>query len=80
MCELKQVVLVKLVLKVYIISECFSSIIKLAQDALKELVEFNSCKYDSLVATHLIVSFRTNLLRGFCAINTFEVGQVYFIC
>ena len=24
-----------------------------------------------------IVSFRTNLLRGFCAINTFEVGQVY---
>ena len=30
-----------------------------------------------MVATQLIVLFRTNLLRGFYAINTFEVGQVY---
>ena len=31
----------------------YSSIIKLAHDALKELVEINSCEYDILVATHL---------------------------
>ena len=48
-----QDVLVKLVLEVSIISECIIRIIKLAQDALKELVEINSCEYDNLIATHL---------------------------
>ena len=47
-----QHVLVKLVLKLSIISECSFSIIKLTQDALKELLEINSCKYDVEVATH----------------------------
>ena len=40
-------------MKLLIISECIVSIIKLARDALRELVEFNSCKYDSLIATYL---------------------------
>ena len=39
LCGHVQDVLVKLVLKVSIISECSLSIIKLTQDALKELVE-----------------------------------------
>ena len=43
---------VKFVLKLLIISECFDSIIKLAHDALKELVRIKSCMYDSLIATH----------------------------
>ena len=52
-----QHVLVKLVLKLSIISECSFSIIKLTQDALKELLEINSCKYYVEVATHLINVF-----------------------
>ena len=40
-------------MKLSIISECISSIIKLAQDALKELEEINSCEYIYLIATHL---------------------------
>ena len=49
-----------------VVSECFFSIIKLAQDALKELVKTKSCKYDSLVATHLNVYRlgQTSELRG----------------
>ena len=35
-------------------------IIKLTQDAPKEIVEINTCKYDSLVATHVNDMFRTN--------------------
>ena len=51
----------KLVLKVSIVSECVFTIIKLAQDALKELVRIKSCKYDYLVATPLkCVSCRIN--------------------
>ena len=42
-------------LKLSIISECSYSIIKLTQDALKELIEINSCKYCVEVATHLKV-------------------------
>ena len=42
---------VKFVLKLLIISECFDSIIKLAHDALKELVGSSLCKYHSLIAT-----------------------------
>ena len=60
------------------------SIIKLAQDAFRELVEFNSCKYKSLIATHYIVIFRINFtLLSFVVYHTswknkcFEVGQVY---
>ena len=53
LCEHVPDVLVKLVLEVFINSECICSIIKLAQDAIKELVEINSCEYDSLIATHL---------------------------
>ena len=44
---------VKFVLKLLIISECFDSIIKLTQDALKELLEINSCRYYVEIATHL---------------------------
>ena len=47
-----QDIFVKLVLEVSIISECIIGIIKLAHDALKELVRIKSCKYDSLIATH----------------------------
>ena len=36
-----------------VVSECFFSIIKLARDALKELIETNSGKYAIEVATHL---------------------------
>ena len=49
---LKLDVFVKFVVKLFIISEYIHSIIKLAQDAFRELVEFNSCKYDYLIATH----------------------------
>ena len=48
-------------LKVSIVSECVFTIIKLAQDALKELVRIKSCKYESLVATPLkCISCRIN--------------------
>ena len=56
-----QDVFVNFVVKLLIVSEVVFSIIKLAQDALRELVEINSCEYEYLVATHLIVFFRTNL-------------------
>ena len=56
-----QDVFVTFVVKLLIVSEVVFSIIKLAQDALRELVETNSCENEYLVATHLIVSFRTNL-------------------
>ena len=46
---------VKFVLKLFIISECFDLIIKLTQDALKELLEINSCKYYVEIASHLNV-------------------------
>ena len=52
LCEHVQDIFVKLVLEVSIISECIIGIIKLAHDALKELVRIKSCKYDSLIATH----------------------------
>ena len=45
-------VFVKFVLKLLPISECTFRIIKLTQDALKELIVINSCKYDVEVATH----------------------------
>ena len=47
-----QHVYVKFVLKLSIVSECTYSIIKLTQDAFKELLEINSCKYVVEVATH----------------------------
>ena len=43
----------KFVLKLIVVSEVVSSIIKLTQDALKELIETNCCKYAYEVATHL---------------------------
>ena len=43
----------KFVLKLIVVSEVMSSIIKLTQDALKELIETNCCKYAYEVATHL---------------------------
>ena len=55
---------IKLVVKVLIISECSlieqficikNQIIKLTNDAFKELIEINSCKYTFKVATHLNV-------------------------
>ena len=42
---------VKLVLKLSLFQRSPFSIIKLADDALKELVKINSCKYETLVAT-----------------------------
>ena len=56
-----QDVFVNFVVKLLIVSEVVFSIIKLALDAFRELVEINSCEYEYLVATHLIVFFRTNL-------------------
>ena len=53
---------VKFVVKLSIVSEVLFSIIKLTQDALKELIETNCCKYAYEVATHLKVPIcRTNL-------------------
>ena len=46
-------VFVKFVLKLSIVSDFFYAVIKLTQDALKELVEITSCKYYIEVATHL---------------------------
>ena len=52
---------IKLVVKVLIISECSlieqfilvkNRIVKLTNDAFKELIEINSCKYTFEVATH----------------------------
>ena len=60
-CEQVEHAFVKLVVKLLIVSEVVFSIIKLALDAFRELVEINSCEYEYLVATHLIVFFRTNL-------------------
>ena len=49
-------------LKLIVVSEVVSSIIKLTQDALKELIETNCYKYTYEVATHLKVPIcRTNL-------------------
>ena len=77
----------KLVLKVSIVSECVFTIIKLAQDALKELVRIKSCKYESLVATHLkcIVQDKLRFTLVHCVLQFlmnkyFDVGQVYFNC
>ena len=76
----------KLVLKVSIVSECVFTIIKLAQDALKELVRIKSCKYESLVATPLkCISCRINFTLVHCVLQFlmnkyFDVGQVYFNC
>ena len=60
-CEQVEHAFVKLVVKPLIVSDVLFVIIKLAQDVLRELVEINSCEYEYLVATHLIVFFRTNL-------------------
>ena len=46
-----QDVFVNFVVKLLIVSEVVFSIIKLAQDALRELVEINSCEYEYLVVT-----------------------------
>ena len=46
-----QDVFVTFVVKLLIVSEVVFSIIKLAQDALRELVEINSCEYEYLVVT-----------------------------
>ena len=53
-----QDVVVNFVVKLLIVSEVVFSIIKLAQDALRELVEINSCEYEYLVKSYL------NLLAG----------------
>ena len=42
----------KFVLKFIVVSEVSSIVIKLARDALKELIETNSSKYAIEVATH----------------------------
>ena len=66
----------KFVLKLIVVSEVVSSIIKLTQDALKELIETNCCKYAYEVATHLKVPIcRTNLFLFL--IKNHEVGQVF---
>ena len=52
LCEYVQHGLVKLVLEDFHYFRVYSFNYKLARDALKELVEFNSCEYENLVATH----------------------------
>ena len=52
-CEHVQDVLVNFVVKLSIVSEVVFLIIKLVQDALKELIETNCCKYD-LEGCHLL--------------------------
>ena len=46
-----QDVFVNFVVKLLIVSEVVFSIIKLALDAFRELVEINSCEYEYLVVT-----------------------------
>ena len=54
---------VKFVVNLSIVSEVLSSIIiKLTQDALKELIEINCCMYYREVATHLNVPLQDKLV------------------
>ena len=56
----------KFVLKLIIVSECLFAIIKLTQDALKELIEMICCKYYREVATHLNVPLQDKLVFPCC--------------
>ena len=56
-CEHSRYDLVSFVLKVSVNFRSVDRIIKLALDALKELVRTNSCKYSFMVATHLKCTF-----------------------
>ena len=70
----------KFVLKLIVVSEVVSSIIKLTQDALKELIETNCCKYAYEVATHLKVPIcRTNLPGHTLSINQQGVNILGFV-
>ena len=61
----------KFVVKLSIVSEVLFSIIKLTQDALKELIEMICCKYYHEVATHLNVPLQDKLVAN----KEIEVGH-----
>ena len=62
-CEHVEHAFVKFVVNLSNVSEVLSSIIiKLTQDALKELIEINCCKYYREVATHLNVPLQDKLV------------------
>ena len=61
----------KFVLKLIVVLEVVSSIIKLTQDALKELIEMICCKYYGEVATHLNVPLQDKLVAN----KEIEVGH-----
>ena len=63
-------------LKLSIISECSYSIIKLTQDALKELIEINSCKYCVEVATHLKVHVIGQTLYCMNVVNVIKIEEL----
>ena len=65
----------KFVLILIIVSEVVSSIIKLTQDALKELIEMICCKYYREVATHLNVPLQDKLVHELVANKEIEVGH-----
>ena len=69
----------KFVLKFIVVSEVSSIVIKLARDALKELIETNSSKYAFEVATHLNVPLQDKLVRVLFLfiIKNHEVGPVF---
>ena len=68
MHEHMQHVFGKFVVKLSVVSEVLFSIIKLTQDALKELIETICCKYYLEVATHLNVPLQDKLVLILCSI------------
>ena len=62
---------VKFVLTFIVVSEVSLVIIKLTQDALKELIEMICCKYYREVATHLNVPLQDKLVAN----KEIEVGH-----
>ena len=74
-----QHVSVKFVLKLFKLFQSNLANIKLARDALKELIETNSSKYAFEVATHLNVPLQDKLVRVLFLfiIKNHEVGPVF---